>query len=96
MKATPTSQEQLSPNQLIVTIDDSVSIDSIKQAIKMLRGVTSISKAKTKKKAHRLYDSETGKYLNDKTMKAIESAQQGQDIAFEGSVEEFIEWTNTL
>ena len=92
MKATTQSQGQPSQNQLIVTIDDSVNIDSIKQAIKMLRGVTSISKAKK----NSLYDPETGEYLNEKTMKAIESAQQGQDIAFEGSVEEFIEWTNTL
>ena len=92
MKATTQSQGQPSQNQLIVTIDDSVSIDSIKQAIKMLRGVTSICKAKK----NSLYDPETGEYLNEKTMKAIESAQQGQDIAFEGSVEEFIEWTNTL
>lgn len=96
MKTITQSQEQSSPNQLIVTIDDSVSIDSIEQAIKMLRGVTSICKAKTKKKIHRLFDPETGEYLNEKTMKAIESAQQGKDIAFEGSVEEFIEWTKTI
>ena len=44
----------------------------------------------------RLYDPETGDYLNDKTMKVIEDARQGKGIAFQGTVDEFKEWANAL
>ena len=42
----------------------------------MLRGVTDI---KTAKRKPRLYDPETGEYLNNKTMKAIEDVRSGKD-----------------
>ncbi len=82
------------PRKLIVTVDDSVNISSLTKAIKMLRGVTSIKTANTKKS--RLYDPETGEYLNDKTMKVIEDASKGKDIAFSGSFDEFKEWAEAL
>ena len=52
----------------------------------------------TKQKAvkPRLYDPETGGYLNDKTMKVSEDARKGKGIAFKGTVEEFKEWANAL
>ena len=37
----------------------------------------------------RLYDPETDAYLNDKTMKVIEDARNGEGIAFQGSLEDF-------
>lgn len=75
-----------STNQLLVTLDGSVSMASITRAIRLLRGVASISHPKKK---HRLYDPETGKAVNEKTMRAIENAKQGRDISFTGNFEEF-------
>ena len=65
------------PRQLLVTVDGSTNIANVTRAIRMLRGVTAIRPAKTKKP--RLYDPETGEYLNDKTMKAIEDVRSGKD-----------------
>lgn len=65
------------PRQLLVTVDGSTNIANVTRAIRMLRGVTAICPAKTKKP--RLYDPETGEYLNDKTMKAIEDVRSGKD-----------------
>jgi hypothetical protein len=45
----------------------------------MLRGVTAIKPAKSAAQKPRLYDPETGEYLNDKTMKAIEDVRSGKD-----------------
>lgn len=75
-----------STNQLLVTLDGSVSMASITRAIRLLRGVASISHPKKKP---RLYDPETGKAVNEKTMRAIENAKQGRDISFTGNFEEF-------
>ena len=44
----------------------------------------------------RLYDPETGECLNDKTMKVIEDARQGQGIAFTGSFEDFKKWAEEV
>lgn len=64
------------PRQLLVTVDDSTNIANVTRAIRMLRGVTAIKPATRKP---RLYDPETGEYLNDKTMKAIEDVRSGKD-----------------
>ena len=64
------------PRQLIVTVDGSTNIANVTRAIRMLRGVMAIKPAPTKP---RLYDPETGEYLNDKTMKAIEDVRSGKD-----------------
>ena len=67
------------PRQLLVTVDGSTNIANMTRAIRMLRGVTAIRPAKAKAKKPRLYDPETGEYLNDKTMKAIEDVRSGKD-----------------
>ena len=64
------------PRQLLVTVDGSTNIANVTRAIRMLRGVTAIKPAPSKP---RLYDPETGEYLNDKTMKAIEDVRSGKD-----------------
>ena len=81
--------------QLIVTVDGSVSLSSITRAIRMLRGVTAIKKAKPASHA-RLYDPETGDQLNEETMKVIENARKGKGIAFTGSFEEFKQWADSI
>ncbi len=48
------------------------------------------------KEPARLYDPETGEYLNDETMRVIEDARQGKDIAFKGSFDEFKSWAEAL
>ena len=64
------------PRQLLVTVDGSTNIANVTRAIRMLRGVMAINPAPTRP---RLYDPETGEYLNDKTMKAIEDVRSGKD-----------------
>ena len=67
------------PRQLLVTVDGSTNIANVTRAIRMLRGVTDIKPAKSAAQKPRLYDPETGEYLNDKTMKAIEDVRSGKD-----------------
>ena len=44
-----------------------------------------------------LYDPETGEYLNDKTMKAIEDVRSGKEPVYEmKSMEEFKSWCEAL
>ena len=50
-----------------------------------------INKKSTQRKK-RLYDPETGEYLNDETMKAIED----DSVAFSGSFEDFKKWAQNL
>ena len=50
-----------------------------------------INKKSTPRKK-RLYDPETGEYLNDETMKAIED----DSVAFSGSFEDFQKWAQNL
>ena len=50
-----------------------------------------INKKSTPRKK-RLYDPETGEYLNDETMKAIED----DSVAFSGSFEDFQRWAQNL
>ena len=51
---------------------------------------------KKKKEKPRLYDPETGYYLNDETMKVIEDSMNGKGIAWSGTAEEFKEWAKAL
>ena len=44
---------------------------------------------KKARKAH-VYDPETGEYLNDETVKAIEEARQGKGVVSYGSYEDFL------
>lgn len=53
----------------------------------MLMGVTSVKVLKPAKP--RLYDPETGEYLNDKTMKVIEDAHKGIGVTHYDSLQDF-------
>jgi hypothetical protein len=66
--------------QLLVSISDVSMMKDIKKAISMLKGVT---KVKAQKAKPRLYDPETGEYLNDKTMKLIEDVHNGKEPVYE-------------
>ncbi len=49
-----------------------------------------IESAQQAKPRKRLFDPETGEYLNDETIQAIEDAHQGKGIVFCGSFEEYL------
>ena len=85
------------PRQLLVTVDGSTNIANVTRAIRMLRGVTAIKPAKPATRKPRLYDPETGEYLNDKTMKAIEDVRSGKEPVYEmKSMDEFKAWCESL
>jgi hypothetical protein len=71
--------------QLLVIISDLSKLNDIKKAISMLKGVTKVKAPKAKP---RLYDPETGKYLNDETMKVIEDARKGIGVTSYDSVDD--------
>ena len=71
--------------QLLVSISDLSMLNDIKKAISMLKGVTTVKKQKTRP---RLYDPETGEYLNDKTMKVIEDALKGKNVTSYASADD--------
>ena len=73
---------------IILEVPDESLVAKVKQACKMFMGVTSV---KVKKMPTRpfLYDPETGKYLNDESIKAIEDAINGNDVTQYGSLDEF-------
>lgn len=72
--------------QLLVSISDVSMMKDIKKAISMVKGVT---KVKAQKPKLRLYDPETGKYLNDKTIKVIEDAHKGIGVTSYNSLKDF-------
>ena len=72
-----TSTQAPAAAQLLVSISDLSMVNDIKKAISMLKGVTVVKKQKAKP---RLYDPETGEYLNDKTMQVIEDALKGKNV----------------
>ena len=67
------------PRQLLVIVDGSTNIANVTRAIRMLRGVTAIKPAKPATRKPRLYDPETGEYLNDKMMRGIEDVRSSKD-----------------
>ena len=71
--------------QLLVSISDVSMVNDIKKAISMLKGVTTVKKQKTRP---RLYDPETGKYLNDETMQVIEDALKGKNVTSYASADD--------
>ena len=80
--------------QLLVSVSDLSMMNDIKKAISMLKGVTSVKKQKIKP---RLYDPETGEYLNDETMQAIEDVRSGKEPVYEmKSMDEFKAWCEAL
>ena len=98
MATTVIPQNIADQQQLLVTLDGNADLRNVKRAIKMLRGVISISRPKVTASARHasLYNPETGEKLNSKTMKVIEDARQGKGIAFTGTADEFKEWAKML
>ena len=82
--ATTTTQAPAAA-QLLVSISDLSMVNDIKKAISMLKGVTVVKKQKAKP---RLYDPETGEYLNDKTMQVIEDALKGKNVTSYASADD--------
>ena len=82
-KTTTCSQD----GTLLVSISDISMMKDIKKAISMLKGVTKVKEQKVKTKP-RLYDPETGEYLNEKTMKVIEDAHNGIGVTHHSSVDD--------
>ena len=73
------------PGRLTVDVEDISMLRDIKKAISMLKGVT---KVKAQRPKPRLYDPETGEYLNDETMKVIEDAHKGIGVTQYDSVDD--------
>jgi hypothetical protein len=44
----------------------------------------------------RLYDPETGEYLNDATMEVIEKAREGKDVIEVGSMDDYLKLVRNL
>ena len=80
-----TSTQAPAAAQLLVSISDLSMVNDIKKAISMLKGVTVVKKQKAKP---RLYDPETGEYLNDKTMQVIEDALKGKNVTSYASADD--------
>ena len=75
--------------RLTVDVEDISMLRDIKKAISMLKGVT---KVKAQRPKPRLYDPETGEYLNDETMKLIEDVHNGKEPVYEAeSVEDMFQ-----
>jgi len=87
MKATTTVEPQ--GVQLLVSIGDMSMLKDIKKAISMVKGVTKVKTQQLKKARPRLYDPETGEYLNDETMKVIEDANKGIGVIHYDSLQDF-------
>lgn len=49
-----------------------------------------------KRTKSRLYDPETGNYLNDATMKVIENARKGKDVIEVGSMDDYLKLVSNL
>lgn len=72
---------------LVLQVPDESLVSKVKQACKMLLGVASVKVQKEAKSF--MYDPETGCYLNDKTMKALEDAHKGIGVTTYESLEDF-------
>ena len=72
---------------VVLQVPDESLVSKVKNACKMLVGVTSVTVKKSTAES-RLYDPETGKYLNKKTMKVIEDAHKGIGVTRYDSVDD--------
>ena len=59
---------------LILQIPDESLVQKVKQACKMIVGVASVKVQRPVKKKTRIYDPETGEYMNDRAVRDIEQA----------------------
>ena len=59
--------------------------------------IDSVKPAVAESRKSRLYDPETGEYLNDETMQAIEDVRSGKEPVYEmKSMDEFKAWCEAL
>ena len=80
---------------VILQVPDESLVSKIKSACKMLVGVTSVKVTRSSAESS-LYDPETGKYLNKKTMKVIEDARKGKDVIEVGSMDDYLKLVSKL
>ena len=59
---------------LVLQIPDESLVSKVKQACKMIVGVASVQLQKPAKQKTRIYDPETGEYMNDRAVRDIEQA----------------------
>ena len=59
---------------LVLQIPDESLVQKVKQACKMIVGVASVKVQKPAKQKARIYDPETGEYMNDRAVRDIEQA----------------------
>ena len=73
---------------IILQVPDESLVSKVKQACKMLMGVSSV-KIQREKAKPQLYDPETGLYLNDASIKVIEDAMKGKGVTQYDSLKDF-------
>jgi hypothetical protein len=77
---------------LVLQIPDESLVQKVKQACKMLVGVSSVKVQKPAKQKTRIYDPETGEYMNDRAVRdieqALDDAKHGRVTTY-NSVDEF-------
>ena len=61
---------------LVLQIPDESLVQKVKQTCKMIVGVASVKVQKPAMEKTRIYDPETGEYLNDRVVKSIEQAHE--------------------
>ena len=59
---------------LVLQVPDESLVKKVKQACKMLMGVTSVKIQKPAKEKTSIYDTETGLYMNERAVRDIEQA----------------------
>ena len=59
---------------IVLQIPDESLVSKVKQACKMIVGVASVQLQRPEKKKTRIYDPETGEYMNDRAVRDIEQA----------------------
>ena len=85
-------------------LDDSMKLqlitmlaESLKPAVDREQAQSEVKSAVAEPHKPRLYDPETGEYLNDETMQVIEDVRSGKEPMYEmKSMEEFKAWCEAL
>ena len=72
--ATAISKQKKIMATLVLQIPDESLVQKVKQACKMIVGVASVKVQKPAKQKTRIYDPETGEYMNDRAVRDIEQA----------------------
>ena len=72
---------------IVLQVPDESLVSKVKQACKMLMGVASVKIQKDAKP--KMYDPETGRYMNAKAVKDIQDAVKGIGVSSYGSLSDF-------